>query len=200
MKNKQLKTFTVVIALALAAVHSHAQNLLVNGSFDSGDLYYSHGKEYGTLDGWTVIGHYTDMSAPVESGPQALNLNDGMTDNNGGLAILSQSVSTVVGDTYTFSAWIEADANGANNELDFLWNGATALQNENFSTDGYQEFMVNVTATAAATVLGFAHGNNNGQLYLDNASLTLAAPVPEPAATTLAVFGGAGLILIRRQK
>jgi len=119
--------------LAVAAMcltsFSWAANIVVNPGFESGDL-----------TGWTV-NNSADLPWIVQGpGGRGGNPFDGgfyantgcvgaqcITGTTSQQASLSQLLNTTAGQTYSLSFWFSTDNNGAPNELDVLWNGASIL-------------------------------------------------------------------------
>ncbi len=209
--------------LALAALPAaHAQNVVVNGDFESPALagngvIYSNDGSF-SLPGWTYStgGNqlYLEHGQPYNvaryySGTQAVSLN-----GDGAPVFLSQTLNTVAGQLYQFSF-------GLNEENVFHTNSATAVRvdlgalSQTFTLgtqtgpNGYVVFSLPYTATAASTTLtftdvtpSFASGDSP---FLDAVSLTRVggAAVPEPGSVALLVglgVTGAGFLARRKRR
>src|SRR5690349_6490700 len=118
-----LLTAPALLALLIATAQPASANLLLNGSFESpvlapGDAAtFSGGSS--AIPGWTVLGNdialvettYSENSPPVhDHGMVAFNAQDGFnsvditgSNNSGPADGLSQTVATLVGQTYTLS-------------------------------------------------------------------------------------------------
>lgn len=193
----------VLIAIGLAVGAARAQNLLTNGSFESpvvpdGSFQNFNSGSTG-IPGWTVTGpagkgvsvvsgDYTNgsFSFPAEDGSQWLDLTgDASNDAEG----VSQSVSTVAGQTYTLSFWVgnlSGGIWGIASSVGLSING-TPVENFTNSTPGstqtWQQFFYSFIATSDTTTIEFdnldpTNDNTNG---LDNVDLEeggTAAPAP----------------------
>ena len=111
------KTLLVVVALALAVMISapktFAQNLLANGSFETGDF-----------TGWTTGGNFEDTEVVSGAFYQYTGAQDGsfyaVLGPVGSDATLSQTFSDTVGGHYTFSFWMNARPFGRVNSRDSI--------------------------------------------------------------------------------
>jgi hypothetical protein len=106
-------------------------------------------------------------------------------------ASLSQTLDTIVGQTYDLSFEFSTDNNGASNELQVLWNGSVVLDLGPGGTLGqiptYQLFSVSgLTATSSSTTLTFLGRQDPGYDALDNVVVEAgAATAPEPSVLFL---------------
>ena len=152
-------------------------NLIANGNFATGD--FTH---------WTLGGNWTWQYGqeitidPASNGnaeggsANAVRMNSvGPASSDG---TLSQTISTVAGQTYTVSFWLKSVGSG-NNDFKATWNGQTllALTNTEF---GYTQYTYTVTATSNTTTLGFSGASLNGESawYLDNVSVAAGGTAP----------------------
>jgi len=157
----------VTVSLTVSAVQ-----LLVNGSFESDEA------------GWTMSGNrlvYTAASPySAQDGAKILIFNAGNVPANG---IISQTISTVAGQTYTLDFQVSVlGNNGAQQKLQVTAQGATPVfsQLETVLGTGASNVTWNAkhytfTADSATTVLSFADASSTGNvidLLLDNVSLT----------------------------
>jgi choice-of-anchor C domain-containing protein len=171
-----------------------AANLIQNGGFESpavapcgtaydcsdegfGDLTPADNPVYGL--NWTIGGAGIDLVNnhwQAEDGSQSVDL------AGTGPGWVSQTVTTVVGETYTLSWWMAGnpDNGAAIKTMDVYWNG-TLVDEPTFNTAGYTdasmgwvEEQLNVTATSTSTNVEFADASSGATAFgatLDNVSL-----------------------------
>ena len=190
----QSKIFTITtpkilcaLALALAAIGSaQAQNLVVNGGFETGDFtgwsteafYGSVGVSSGSAHSGTFS---AGMSAPAESG---------------GSGQISQSFATVAGTQYQLSFWSEQGFGGFGSYLSASVNGTQVYANSRYDST-YFLHAVTFTASSATSSISFV-GSDNFGVRLDDVSVTA---VPEPSQWALIGFGLAAMgVVARRQR
>jgi hypothetical protein len=190
----------VIGGLALAALllvatgPARAQDLVVNGGFESGNFA---GWTQGGNTGNTGVGT-ADDGALVHSGQYAAFL--GPVNSHG---TLSQVLPTDAGTTYTLTYWLANDG-GTPSFFSAALNGAMLAGSILNDPDafGYRAFSFDFTA-AGSTTLQFEFQENPAFFYLDDVSVTPFSPVPEPAGLTLFGLGLvplAGYAWRRRQK
>jgi hypothetical protein len=194
----RIKTLLVVVAMTvlLCAPAAFAQNLLTNGSFQTG-----------SFSGWTTGGNFEDTE--VVTGP--FYVYNGSQDADGFYAVLgpvgsdgtlSQSFNTTAGASYTFSFWL---ASVGDNPSDFSasWDGTTVLSLTNPNTgSSYTEFSFTETGTGHDTI-SFAFRDDPAYIALDNVSVTQSTSggtVPEPSSFLLMGSGVLGLAGVIRRK
>jgi hypothetical protein len=158
----------------------------------AGNLVTNCGFE--TTGGWTPS--FTQAGAVnAHTGSGAADLGSAVGAGN----LLEQTITTVIGDTYTLTFW--AGSLGLTLDVSF---GTTDLGTVPFSMPGYQEFTYTVTASATSELLKFDSSSSPSSGYgsLDDVSLVLASPTPAPEPASLALFatGLAGLAGLRRRR
>ncbi len=189
MRSKSLLVLaTLAIAFLVTAPKSSAQNLVANGSFETGDF-----------TGWTTGGNFEDTF--VESG--AFYEYSGAQDGNfyatlgpvGSDGTLSQTFSDTAGAHYTFSFWF---ASVGDNPSDFSasWDGTQLLSLTNPNTgSSWTQYTYNVTGTGTDTV-SFAFRDDPGYMALDNISVSASGgggTTPEPSSFLLL---GSGVLAV----
>jgi hypothetical protein len=177
---KILLALTTVAALSVA--YPAKANLITNGGFETGDF-----------TGWTfsnavVVGMFAGV--PPHSGSFEAEL--------GAPAVISQSVATTPGQSYTIDFF--AAAAGINTlPLTMTVNfGGTVFIHIFTASTGYTEFMFNATVPSSAASLSFST-DAFGFLLLDDISVT-PTTVPD-GGTTVSLLGCAllGLAGLRRR-
>jgi hypothetical protein len=193
----RVKTLLAIAALCvcLTATTAFAQNLVTNGSFETGDF-----------TGWTLGGN-NDGNSFVTSG--AFYDYSGAQDGRfysvwgavGSDFTISQTLATVAGAQYTVSFWF---ASVGDNPSDFSasWDGTPLLSLSNPNTgSNWTQFTFTVTGTGSDT-LTFAGRDDPAWMALDNVSVTQNSgqTVPEPSSFLLLGTGVLALGGIARRK
>ena len=167
---------------------SSGQNLIVNGSFETGDF-----------SGWTLSGNV----APLSYGPQAFIVNSAMSGDYaagfgpvGSDGKLSQDIQTTAGQHYTLSFWL-ANASGGPDDFAVKWNGQTLLAMVNKSAQGYTEYKFDVVGAAGTSHLEFDFRQDPSYWSIDSISLTpTGAPVTNTLSDPAALSGGTTAALV----
>jgi hypothetical protein len=172
-----------------ATLPQASADLIINGDFETGDF-----------TGWTTGANSfpeTIVFSPVHGGTHAAQIAGFSSNPN----TLSQTVSTISGQTYDLSFWRDVTNGGATNFLTLSWDGHQFFSELNVGdSNGYQQFSVNVVGNGSDTLL-FTCANDPAFTYLDDVSLTSVSAVPEPSSTALLVSGGICMVVgaIRRR-
>jgi len=189
-----LKLFSQVglcaLGLALLAAPARA-NLITNGSFSTGDL-----------TGWTE----TDGSygATFAVGPVALT-SFGATyaaeEQNGNCcASIVQQLTTVVGDTYTLTFWLQTtNIYGLGSTTMPAW-GGVGLGDINLAVNSpwTEETITGLTATSTTTDLSFVIQSHSETTYLSGIDVE-DTTAPEPSTWGMLLSALAGLTLLGKR-
>ena len=180
-----MKTKALILALFMAlSLTARATNLVVNGSFETGDF-----------SAWLAGGNFSYMS--VGSG--------GAQDGNyyvsfgpiGSEGTLSQTLATNNGASYDISWWLQGDGS-APSDLSIYWNGNSVSYTSPVPSQGWTNYSVGVTGIGS-DVLAIGFRNDPAFDQFDNISVTQTS-VPD-GGTTAALLGSAllGLVALRRK-
>lgn len=194
----RLKTLLVIVAvtacIALMAPNTFAQNLLTNGSFETGDF-----------TGWTTGGNFEDTE--VVSG--AFYDYTGAEDGNfyavlgpvGSDGTLSQSFSDHAGAQYTFSFWF-ASVGDSPSDFSADWDGTPVLSLTTPNTGANWSLYTFTETGTGSDNISFSFRDDPGYMGLDNVSVTESSgqSVPEPSSLLLLGTGVIGLGGIIRRK
>ena len=178
-------------ALAMCAGfagRASADNLIVNGGFETGDF-----------TGWTLAGNTagTFVGPPFPttpghafSGEHAAVLGAVGTDGT-----LSQTFATVPGTLYELTLW-GANGGGPPNQVTITLNGTTAFAATDDPVHDYVLHVFDFTATSTTDTLAYdyVHSTAGGAFVIDDVSVSA---VPEPSTLTLLALG-IGVLTARR--
>lgn len=191
-----MKIARLLICLLVGAwATTYAGELVVNGGFEN--LI-----DVDTAVGWTFTPagsgsdfYYGTGGGGVYSGAYAAEFGGVST---GYYDTISQVLSTVAGDSYTFSFWLSG-VDGSDNGQTAYWDGNQVLNLTNF-TQGYTFYSFDVVASGASTTIAFAGYNVPSWNGLDDVSVQgQAGAIPEPATFVLIAPALLGLVALRRR-
>ena len=199
-----------------------AQNLLVNGSFETETAANGNGRYQLTStaapNGWSfapsavtsdaiATTYYTaqDGTWSIQMGA----LGDPYSDSNPSQSSydsLQQSVQTTAGGTYTLSYWLrDFDTAAGSFVFNATWNGAViaGTQESLNIPNTWTEYTATVTGTGGMATLGLNGYDALAYGGLDNVSLVQSQVAPSPSGLPITVFtiglGAAGFIALRRR-
>ncbi len=166
------------------------QSIVSNGGFETGDF-----------TGWTITGSaqenfVTNINGFAHSG------NFGAALGQANLGTLSQTLTTVPGQNYLLSLWLENPTNGNGatpNQFMVQWNGATLFNQTNLPFSAWTNLQFVVTASSAATPLQFEFADTPYNLGLDDVSVVPVSAavfntaVPGPASFDFSWSAAVGL-------
>jgi hypothetical protein len=144
--------------LFASAGDAKADNLVVNGGFETGDY-----------TGWTLSGDtefVTTTFWPVHSGNYAAQF-----AGDGDDAIVSQDITTAVGATYLVSYWLDGDGDTPN-DFSVSFGDQTLFSQVDMGAFSYTQYTFAVPADASLSTLQFAARDDDGYFYLDDVSVT----------------------------
>lgn len=203
--------------LALLAVPSFAQNLLVNGSFESGSYTWDGGGAdtlapgSTAITGWTVVN--SDVSPLKSVNSWNITPEDGLvsldlTGYNGQPPYggVEQTIATTIGQQYLVQFYIGVQNASSSfrepNSIDLSINAVSAGTFVNSNTGAGVQWTLashTFTATSTSTTFDFVGAQSGGGNYigLDNASVQA---VPEPSGLVMAAGSILGLVGRRRRR
>ena len=189
------KTLLVIAALTMTLVLAPATfaNIVNNGSFETSDF-----------SGWSTGGNF--QFTQVVSG--SFYVYSGAEDGNfyvtmgpvGSDGTLSQTLTTNVGQHYTFSFWLNAVGDNPSH-FAASWDGTALYDQRNPTTDNvWTQFSFDVVGTGSDTI-SFAFRDDPAYIALDNISVEpVQGGVPEPGSLFLMGSGLLGLGGVIRRK
>lgn len=193
-----------VIALALGL------GLMLGGQATAGsNLVANPGFETGSFSDWTVSGTISTMpkytyvtDVTYAYGPHSGSYYALIGAESTDPLTLSQTISTIAGDQYTFS-WYLASDSSEENQFTATWNGSTVSSQSDIGVQGYTLYSFTETATSSSTTIAFSIYNNPGYFYLDDVSVTQNPislfAVPEPSSLVLGGLGAIAVIAVSRR-
>lgn len=172
----------VMAALVLAGAAHAADNIVVNGGFESGLASW-------TVGGFVAEGYDYGVDGGIVHGGASAFYGGGV----GSLAFLNQNLITTAGQAYEISFWLHSDGY-LPNRLQVSTDGGIRYDVEDVMLQDFTRVTTAFTATGTLTTLQFGLRNDAGALRLDD--ITVSA-VPEPGTWALMALGAAALALRR---
>ena len=164
-------SLSLVTILSLGVTSIHAENLLLNGSFEDFTVLKTHKKwKRVQLADWNEITKINSSGKSATDGSAKVALDSSRAEN-----LLTQSISTVEGGEYTLS--VDAYAfkkNKTTSDFEMIVDGEVV---GTFTpTTEWKSYSVTFVGNGQEQTIGFrevASQNNNKGVFLDNAQLTL---------------------------
>src|SRR5260221_4577804 len=191
---KKISTVGLVLGWSAGVVFAQ-QNLIVNGSFESGGAGVQHFPSWdaiGPADNNSDYGVAQSSADPdvAEQGNFYAYFHGNPTDSS--QDCLGQTVNLTVGAQYTISYYLATDGTtlgsgaamyvviGTSFCIDYSQDvSLTAYLPNSSNAIPYQKFTTTITATNASEILSFHGFDATSAILLDNVSITLAVP-PAP--------------------
>ena len=193
MKKAIVPLMTLLGAVAVWGVSpsAHAQNLLTNGSFETG-----------SFSGWTQSGNteYTGVSCSTahaytaQSGSCFVYFGPIGSDN-----ILSQTFSDTAGGTLNVSGWLQGNGESPS-DWSLSLDGTSYVSVNPIPNQGWTQYSFTAPATGSDT-FSIAFRNDPSYDAMDNFSVTEGtSTVPEPSTLALFGVGALGLLIALRRR
>jgi hypothetical protein len=180
----------------------HGAELVVDGGFESGTFVnWNHTGGFMCV-GTSVCGG-NNFDSGADPGPHSGNFAVYLGGAGSPGDVLSQTLTTVLGQTYTLDFFLAAPTDGGNstpNVFTVLWGGNTVTTITDLTSNTYNQFTFSVIGSGS-DLLEFDSSNNPAAFVLDDVSVQDAAveTVPEPGTMLLLGVGLAAVALLRRR-
>lgn len=206
------RILSAILASCLATAAASAQNLLINGGFESGpDLgpegVLTLGAGSTALPGWEITRGSIDCLGPpsgflVAEGERAIDL-----DGRGTAGAIAQTFSTTPGSEYVVSFYLSGNPEGSPQPKQLMVSVDTYNQTYSVDTTGqyrtnllWQQISFSFTASSSSATLTFQSltpGYAAWGPLLDGVEVQ---NVPEPGAVVLLSVGGMVYLLVRTRR
>ena len=176
----------------------------------SDNLVQNNGFETGDFTDWTLNGSaypytYVTNSITYNIGTHrrpiniTINAHSGTyfaaMHQSGAPAYLSQTVSTVAGQQYLLSLWLDSPDGVTPNEFSVSWNGGTLFNYTNLAQLGWTNLQFVVTAVGSSSVLQIGGQDNSAYLGLDDVSVKpIFPPSISTPTTNLTILSGSNAV------
>ncbi|MFN5857244.1 MAG: DUF642 domain-containing protein [Pseudanabaenaceae cyanobacterium] len=181
---------TAIVVLGVSTGSAQASNLVTNGDFNTGNF-----------SGWTKSGNLSLLDVISNTNNLPGGSYHARFGSTGSPGIISQTLNTIAGRSYTLSFFLRESGSGANRSSVVSVGGNTLFSflppANNVPWTSYSS---NFTATSASTLLSFSFRNDPSFTRLDNVSVTENLP-PRPVPLPGVAFGvvAAGGALFAKQ-
>ncbi len=148
-----------------------AGNFIANGGFETGDF-----SDWNLVDasGDTFVDDGSGSGISPNSGSYVAALGP-----VGALGYLSQTLTTIPGQSYLLSLWLNCPDGVTPNEFLVSWNGSAIYDQVDLPATGWTNLEFVVAATGTGTVLQFGFRDDDSYLGLDGVSLLPLAVAPQ---------------------
>ena len=187
------------VAFAGSICDGVTNNLVANCGFETGDF-----------TSWSLSGNDTPFENGNLYGVEGTDPLDGISPNSGSnqayigdlvanSTTLSQTLSTLAGDTYNISFYLAQDtapAGNYSNALTVSFDGNTLDSETGVPVEGYTQYSYQALASTNSTVFSLTLGNDLGEFLLDD----VVVGIPEPSTWVLLLSGCALAAFVKRRR
>jgi hypothetical protein len=175
MKNVMFGLLASVVLSSVPAT-ANAAELVTNGGFETGDF-----------TGWSQFGSTNNSGVdPLAAFSGNFGAFFGAVGSTGGI---TQTLNTVIGQTYTISLYAQIDQGTPNYGI-ITFGGQTLDSTTNSAGFDYRQLTYSAVATSALTALTFEFRHDPAFFQIDDISVTgLSGAVPEPATWAMMILG-----------
>jgi|SRR5579871_651542 len=165
----------------------------------AGNLLIDCGLETGDFTGWSGSAVLDPFNSVVSGSFNGFSANSGAYFAVLGPTVeeqLAQTVNTVAGGLYTISWYLGSDG-VAPNDFSVSWDGVQIFSQTGLpsTNSAYTFYSFTNPASGGSTDLTFSFQDDNGFLYLDDAAVVAASPIPEPGYAAMLAIAGVALLL-----
>jgi PEP-CTERM motif/Protein of unknown function (DUF642) len=181
--------FVLAFAAVLGASRPASADLIVNGSFETGDF-----------TGWTTANLNATSVEPA--GFDGFPAQDGQffaaLGNVGFDATIGQTFATTAGATYELTYYMGSDG-ATPNDFSTQIDGVTVFSQSDIPAQGYVLYTFDFVSAGPTSTVNFFSRNDPAYLALDNVSVN-GRSVPEPSAIALFGVGALGFVAALRKR
>lgn len=194
---KRLIVGTGLLAIWFATAPLNAANIVLNSGFEGGGAICGGAGACNSIEGpWVFTAAPSGSDFGVsDAGPHTGTFAAFFAGTTAGsYDIIQQGLSTVGGQSYVLSFWLDTSRSHSGADFQVLWNGSLVYDDPAGSGPSnqfaYTQIVISsLLATGASTTLTFQGYNLPNADYFDDVTVIGAAGVPEPATWILTCFG-----------